>query len=409
MKDCEHAIGWFCEGMLRKNELFFSRDDFLKRLKKYCEDSVIDIDVSALFDVLYENNIIVERGRDFGFKFKYWVMYFAAQRMHHSKDFAEYIFEDMRYASYPELIEFYTGIDRRRNDAVEVVYNDLLDVLKNVKERCGFPEKIDIYSRVRWEPDPEVAEEVHSSFEKDVEHSSLPQAIKDEYADKNYDPIKPFDQSIEHVAKEYLVDLLMQITSAASRALRNSDYACPNKKKELLGLVVESWGVMSTVLLALAPILARMGRAEFMGVNFRLVGRFGNEPKERFETVLRVIPENVVQIYSSDIFSQKMGPLLFGYLDSEEDDLLKHFIALILVERRPRGWKGRISNHISSINKNSFYLYNIDKNLTFEKRYGFIDKRSGEDILYLRKMAWAKHVKGAKKPSKKLIDKVQIK
>lgn len=54
-----------------------------------------------------------------------WLYYFAAHRMHHDPTFAAFILSDRRYAAYPELIEFYAGIDRRRSDAVACMTTDL--------------------------------------------------------------------------------------------------------------------------------------------------------------------------------------------------------------------------------------------------------------------------------------------
>jgi hypothetical protein len=116
LKDCEHVLGYFCEQLVREGNYFFTRDQFLLVVQKFCRDSLIELDTHVVFDVLYNNNILLKHSANFYFRFSYWIFYFVAQRMHHDKSFADYILADMRYAQYPEIIEFYTGADRKRED-----------------------------------------------------------------------------------------------------------------------------------------------------------------------------------------------------------------------------------------------------------------------------------------------------
>jgi len=117
LKDCEYVLGRFCENMIRKNIFEFTRESFLLDLNRFCEDKLIEMDISVVFDVLNSNNIITRQNDKFIFKSSFWIYYFGAKRMHVEKDFAEYIFESKKYTSFPEIIEFYTGIDRNRDDA----------------------------------------------------------------------------------------------------------------------------------------------------------------------------------------------------------------------------------------------------------------------------------------------------
>ena len=53
---------------------------FLRMLLKCRKERLIGLEAQVVFDVLFENNIIVRRGSFFCFRFAYWVYYFAAQR-----------------------------------------------------------------------------------------------------------------------------------------------------------------------------------------------------------------------------------------------------------------------------------------------------------------------------------------
>jgi hypothetical protein len=140
LKDCEFVLGYFCEVMLKEKKLAFSREYFLDELNRCCKSRFIDLEVHIVFDVLFANNILVKSQELFRFKFAYWVYYFLAQRMCHSKEFAEFILKDMYYTRFPEVIEFYTGIDRQREDALRILIQDIRASCDKVLERCGIPD-----------------------------------------------------------------------------------------------------------------------------------------------------------------------------------------------------------------------------------------------------------------------------
>ena len=109
LKDCEYALGYFCEWLVRTERTTFSKNDFYKKAIEYCKGQLLDLDVEVLFAFLVIKNVLVRKGTDFGFRFSYWLYYFAAHRMHHDEEFASFILRDSRYAPYPELVEFYAG------------------------------------------------------------------------------------------------------------------------------------------------------------------------------------------------------------------------------------------------------------------------------------------------------------
>ena len=106
LKDCEYALGYFCEWLVRAERSTFSKTEFYNKALEYCKAQLLDLDVDVLFAFLAITNVLVRKGTDFGFRFSYWLYYFAAHRMHHDEEFAVFILSDGRYASYPELIEF---------------------------------------------------------------------------------------------------------------------------------------------------------------------------------------------------------------------------------------------------------------------------------------------------------------
>jgi len=125
LKDCEYVLGRFCEKLIRTRNYRFSRESFLNDLDSFCKEKLLPLEVSVVFDVLYNNHIIMAMESEFVFRASYWIYYFAARRMYSNKDFCDYILFEQSYVSFPEIIEFYTGIDRDRADILEILRNDL--------------------------------------------------------------------------------------------------------------------------------------------------------------------------------------------------------------------------------------------------------------------------------------------
>lgn len=406
LKDTEYVLGYFCELMILRDDYLFTRINFLNELKQFCVDSEIDLETDLIFDILYSNNIIVSKGSGFCFKFSYWVFYFAAHRMHHNSKFSRYILEDMRYTSYPELIEFYTGIDRRRDDALKVLIKDLRTTCNTVNDKCGLPSDFSIYDIARWTPSEESVELMHNELSDGVLGSNLPDAVKDNYADKSYDRARPLTQSIHEIFKGYSLLHLMKGVHAGSRALRNSDYSSPEIRHELLQEILIGWEQIMRVLIFLSPMLSKDGRADFDGAGFSLSSGFKKTPEERFDQLIHAIPTNVVGWYMDDLFSKKMGTLLYKHLDDETNRLLKHALNLLIIQKRPKGWNKHIEKCITNESKDSFYLYDIYTTLRNEYKYSFASNTSLSFIENLIKMSAAKHVHGMKKPGLKAINKV---
>jgi predicted MPP superfamily phosphohydrolase len=398
LKDCEFVLGFFCANLIRTDNYIFSREQFIKELNLFCKEKFLSLEVDVVFDVLFNNNIIIRRGLNYCFRFSYWIFYFAAQRMHQDTDFANYILDNNRYSSFPEIIEFYTGIDRRREDALKIILKDVENIIQIIDSKVGLPEDMNPYRYAQWKPTQDSLDLIQNELSENVMNSKLPDLIKDKYADRNYDAKKPYDQSIYTFFKEYSIPLLVQTTKAASRALRNSDYVDPAIKKELLSAIIKCWDQMSRVLIVLTPLLVTEGIAAYQGATFVLQGDYGEGLPERLSNILSVIPSNIVNWFKNDLFSHKMGPLLFAQIDNEKNEIKKHELLLMVISERPAGWKVCVENYVTQISKNSFYLLDIVNILRIQYRYSFASPQELNEIKHLIKMGIAKHEFGVKKP-----------
>jgi predicted phosphodiesterase len=409
LKDCEYVLGYFCESLIRENKYTFARDRFLVEIQKFCRDNLIDLETHVVFDVLFQNNILVKVGNFFRFRFSYWVFYFAAQRMHHDEEFAKYVFEDMRYTNYPEIIEFYTGIDRRRNDALQILTKDISNIYSDVKESCGLPENINPYKFSMWKASPSIHLEMEKEIADGVRGSNLPAALKDQYADRSYNRARPYNQNIKDVFNEHSFVSMMRAMSAGARALRNSDYASPEVKRNLLSEILNCWVQATKVMFIILPVLAKEGYAAYDGMGFALSDGFSTDLEERFVGILASIPANVVMWGGDDLYSRKMGPLLVDQINrSNIGELEKHELMLLLIEKRPRDWEKCVERYIGNNTKNSFYLMDVYQALRTQYRLGYANPQTLKDMEFLIKIAATKHITGEKQPTKKSFSKVKF-
>ena len=409
LKDCEFVLGYFCQQLIERDNYQFTRSQFLSDIQRFCQEQLIDLEIHVVFDVLYANNIIVSLGAQFAFKFSYWIFYFCAQRMHQDQKFSTYMLGETRYAKYPEVIEFYTGIDRKKDSALTQITQDVLASVVAVKKTTGLPDDLNPYRLDIWKATSAGEAAMQKAVAEGVKESTLPDEIKDKFADTSYDPARPYNQSLARFLTEHSFASMFRLIQAAGRALRNSDYASPEIKRELLAAILAAWEETSRVILVILPTLSTERRASFDGQNFALKGFHSEDPAELALAILKSIPTNIVIWFQDDIYSQKMSPLLLERLsDVDAPDLSRHELALLIVQKRPRNWEARIQKYIASIKKDSYYLLNIYQALQHEYKYGFASKAVLKEIAHLIKMAATKHLTGEKEPGIKAIGKVKF-
>lgn len=410
LKDCEYVLGRYCEEMLRTSKYYFSRDDFLNKLEQFCTEKLIDLEVDVVFDVLYQNSIIVKRDTQYAFRFSYWIFYFAAQRMHGDSSFAAYIFDQQKYLSYPELIEFYTGIDRSRADALKMLTDDLRKACDLVEAKVGLPDNMNPLKHAKWTPTDEEIGQMRTEVSENVLKSGLPDSVKDRHADKLYDQTKPYNQSVlDDVLRDYSFLVLFQNIRACARALRNSDYVQPEYKREALLQIMRSMDQLTKLVIAMAPVLATKRRVLIEGINITLNDDFSNDLERCNLEIIQVAPLNTITQFKDDLYSGKMGPLLFDYLENEDNELKKHALILLLILGRPRDWKKIVEKYVVSKAKDSWYLMDVVNVLRNEYQYSFVSPSVLAEIGYLIKMVFAKHELGSKKPGPHEIVKISNK
>lgn len=409
IKDCTFVMGYFCELLILKNDFEFTEDFFKSNVNDFCNQNYIELDVNYLFNILLDNSIFGKIGQNyFYFKNSYWVFYFLSYRMNLNKEFLENVYKNKRYIDHPEIIEFYTGIDRNKEDALIILQRDLDETLNLVRSKVKIDDNINPFKSISWNPDISVLKREEEKISQNVISSGLPDEVKDKYDDKQYNQKRPYHQVINSVMREYSYQVLMRQISATSRALRNSDFVAPSLKKEVLEKIIQSWNEMNKLLIVLAPILADKGNVSFEGAKFHLDEDFFNidDKHQKRLAVLLALPTNIVRYFKDDLFSNKMAPLIIDIAINEKNSLLKHELMLLIATDRPKNWFKIVDNYIINLDKNSYYLSDLLSTLSFNYDYKTTEIEDRRNIDLLMKKCRAKHFLNSNNPDKGLLNRL---
>jgi hypothetical protein len=354
--NCEFIMGYFCEDLLKNNKCSFTESYFLNKTEAFCKKEYNSTNVNDLLQVLKNNQIVVNYSGELRFRFYYWIYYFAAIRMKDSEEFREYMLNVMHSLYFPEVIEFYTGIDGRAVDIVNLLNVEIDKLSTKVHQNMGLNEEINPYKDIKWAFNETISGMTQEQLEQNIKESKLSDDIKDIVADKNYDSVKPYSQTIHNYLEEYDVRNLMDIIKSASRALRNSEFINPESKKELLEKIGMAWKELLRALYLIAPVLAKNGFGGVGGARFKLTDDFPKEYNDCLKNIIIALPFNLNMWFKDDLFSDKLILLFRNYRLNVNDFTIKHILALIECKAKPTGWKKAILSYISQLHKNSYYL-----------------------------------------------------
>jgi hypothetical protein len=411
VEECTYVLGCFCKDLVKQGTRSFDAVTFASKLDEICKSACIVLNIKAMLGVLLDNNILVEieNGNQMEFRHRYWIFYFAAEWMRHDEEFKQFILQKRNYVNYPEIIEFYSGIDGNRADAMDTLLSDLTSLIDQVDKKIGIESPFDPLSPLLWNPNDDYIQKARSQIAERVGSSNLPADIKDKHADLNYQSAAPYDQSIRKFLNDYSVLSLLHNIKAASRALRSSPFVEVELKRKVTAAILRGWEEISKVAFWLSPLLAKEGQAAHDGFALRLAEGFSSDLKQRFKEIIIANPCNIVRILGGDLASKKIGLLLYECFQSTDSKLQKHMMILFIATVRPVGWYEETLNYINLLHPRSFYLGDMFAKLAHEITLGNLEQGEESQLkiltgAILAKREYAPKVSAAKEiPPNKLL------
>jgi len=405
LKDCEFALGGFCEILMRRQQYQFSKEEFLESIRNYCREKSISLESNLLFEFLDQERILVRRDGKYGFRYTYWLHFFAAHRMGHSSEFFDYVMTNRRYSHCPELIEFYSGIDRHRGDLIERLTNDLRYLNDHVTERTGIREDFDPYPELKWNATEEEVQHLEAEVDKTAGESLLPKVVRHEIADRGYDRAAVYDQQIRVFLNDVSFGHTVNTMEAACRALRNSEHVNREIKLRLLEQILRTWKKIVQLAVFLVPKMMKEGKAGFDGFGFYLLDWNAEQPMSgrQFMNILLNIPSCIVRHAHRALFSKKNGPLFIEFGKETKDPMYSLMCNHVLLLQRPPGWKAAVDAYVDGLNRNDFYLNDILRVAGSDRREAFILVEESDHLRSVMARVMIKHNMGRSKPGAKML------
>ena len=388
---CKYIVGYFCEWLYRREESseyfneYFTEEDFNSICKDFCDQEFHGTNPRNILRTFMNNQIVVsDNAGRLKFRFTYWLSYFSSDRMKRDNDFRQFMINSHRILFNPEAIDFYTATDRERTDMVDLLAVEIKKLTESVHKAIGFPEYDDPYANLKWAMNETKEGVTVEQLEQQVCNSKLPDDIKDAIADRDYNAVKPYIQTINKFLEQFFVRNLILLMHTSAIALRNSEFANSASKRSLSEAIFASWCELANVLYSVTPLLAKNGFSGIGGQRFTLENGFHKEIfHECVKEIMICIPINITRWFSGDIFSSKNAPLYYEYLDAKYPPLVRHFAALLIAHKRPDGFKDKLLKYIELLPKNSFYLGNLSNTLVTEYQISFMNKSDQSKTIQL--------------------------
>ena len=406
-ENCKFIMGYFCQYLIENDRLFFTEEEFVKICKPFADEQYNSTNLHNLLQVLINNQILEAINAQLQFKMVCWVSYFAADRMINNPEFANYMFEEKNAIYNTDLIDFYTGITGRNEDAITKIAELLDKQAKIVYEHLGIDKNFNPFDNIKWSQNETIQGATQKQLEEKIKSSRMPDEIKEVVADSSFDSVRPYSQQIYKFFDKYEVRNLMQLLTSASRALRNSEFGDPALREKLAESIFSGWEVLMRVLVYISPLMAKNGFGGLGGANFKLDKSFSKNYAECLKQIIVAMPYNIIRWYKNDFYSDKLTLLLKKYLMKHDSEFIRHLVALIICSARPRDFEDLISPYIGSLGKNTYYLGDLYTSLRLNYSFDFMSRHELKQTENLIKSCYMKHLTGSTEPGPATIAKFE--
>lgn len=404
--DCKLIMGALCFHLFQNENHQFTENQLKNIVIDSYKTKYSSEDIEDILQILINNKIIVKSSSFYKFRAVFWEYYFTGFKMYQDEACYNTMVKNKNYL-IPEIMEFYSGSNPKCNEAIDLLNEELERLLHSVQDGLGF-KPFNPYPNFKWNLNEHILGKSKDELDSEIKASRLPTHIKDDILDKNYDQTRPFNQSIQLVMEEYDVLNLMFIVKSASRVLRNSTLANEDKKVCLFHNILLGMREIANVIMYLSPLLAKNGYGGIGGANFHLTGDFPSDLEKCVHVIWRVIPFNLIMWFRNDIFSDRLSYMFRDtIMNSSSEPITRHIAALLIADTRPQEWDKYIRHYISEIDKNSYYLGDLNATLKHNYSIATLDPADESKTRTLIKSCIAKHKLGVKNPGKDTINKVK--
>jgi hypothetical protein len=150
-----HYLGCVSEFLVRADLSAVPREDLREVTKRYMHDFGFNRKPDEIIDLFISARIFSDKGGSIGFTYRAFLEYFVAVRMHDDVSFCEYVLHESRYLSFPNEIEYYSGLRRGELSLIELLGKRMNEITTKIKEQDQWSPDLTLFSKFRLQKGPE--------------------------------------------------------------------------------------------------------------------------------------------------------------------------------------------------------------------------------------------------------------
>jgi len=355
-EDRMHFLTRFTSSLMESTNFTFSENFWIEFCKTYARDFGPALSPSQELETYTKANIFVRNGDIIHFRLSMWTWYFLANRVVDDQVFKEELLESRKYQSYPQVLEFATGINRKQSDVLHKLGVHLKSATQEYELESGLGPNFLPYDGMSFQTDEENIESFQTDLIEQVLGSTPDRELVDSRKDEIYDHSAPFRQIVHNQVYTANLIKLYRTLEATGLCIRNSDHVPLGERLQLTQIYFEGLERFAQAAFLSIPEMVEKGSALVSGILFIPPK---NRPIDFDEAAMQIVfglPQRLGQSVMEHMGSSKYWALLADQKDMNLSQLGQYMVTFGMVELRNSDWFSQLLNYLNSLESHSIYV-----------------------------------------------------
>ncbi|WP_081508205.1 metallophosphoesterase [Roseovarius mucosus] len=378
-----HYLGFVAEHMCRTNKYVLDYDELFGITSSYLKSLGLNFGAREIIDNTIHSKIFSEkRGENcVSFRFRAFLEFFVATRMREQGDFKKWIFEEDRYLSYLNEIEYYSGLERNDLALLQMVskrhlghhlsvFGDVFDKILDDEQFSKLPNSLESSKRFADDLAEQMKEAPLSAEERDeVLDAELPRD-----AEGRQEVFRP---SAKETTSKYILSLFMYTS-----LVKNTELIEDTEKRYHLSCVLKSWSSSIVASFLSIPSLVKNRRMTLNGLTY--IVSFPRELSD--EDVARKIalglPKEIARLVHLLIATEKLEYQLTQptIQESGEPNITAFLRSSLYIDLKLRGWWKEPGRFIDRVQGDVYFQEVMLSKAADVYRLGAFSKTAGQEL-----------------------------
>ena len=369
-EDRMHFLTRFTSSLIESSNFTFSEAYWIQFCQDYARDFGPVLSPSQELEIYIKANIFVKNGDTIHFRLSMWTWYFLANRVVDDPVFKEEMLESRKYQSYPQVLEFATGINRKQSDVLQKLGVHLKSATREYELESGLGPDFLPYDGMSFLTDEENIESFQTDLIEQVLGTTPDRELVDNQKDEIYDHAAPFRQIVHNQVYTANLIKLYRTLEATGLCIRNSDHVPLAERLQLTQIYFEGLERFAQAAFLSIPEMVEQGSASVSGMLFIPPRDLPNNFDEAAMRIVLALPQRLGQSVMEHVGSTKYWALLAEQRDLELSQLGKYMITFGMIELRNTDWFSQLLNYLNDLSPHSIYVELTSRLLWSELHYG---------------------------------------